>query len=110
MAGTKIVEYRRVSMKRQGQSGLGLEAQETAVATHAKSVNGRIIGTYTEVEHGDNCERPELAKAIAHAKRAKATLVVAKLDRLARDVEFTAKLMNSEIEFTACDNPTTNRL
>ena len=105
-----IVEYRRVSDKKQGQSGLGLEAQQTAVQSYASAVSGRVIATYTEVEHGDDCDRPEINKAIAHAKRAKATLVVAKLDRLARDVEFTAKLMNSGIDFIACDNPNANRL
>jgi DNA invertase Pin-like site-specific DNA recombinase len=104
----KIVAYYRVSTKKQGASGLGLEAQKKTVADFAKC--GKIVGEYTEVESGKFADRPELQKAIAHAKLAKATLVVAKLDRLARNVEFTAALMNSGVEFIACDNPHANRL
>jgi DNA invertase Pin-like site-specific DNA recombinase len=108
MAG--IIAYFRVSTKRQGASGLGLEGQAAAVDAYAKH-NGRpIVARYTEVESGRNAARPELAKALAHARRSKATLCVAKLDRLARDVEFLAKVMNSEADFVACDNPAANRL
>jgi DNA invertase Pin-like site-specific DNA recombinase len=106
----KIVAYYRVSTKKQGASGLGLEAQKTAVADYAKHNQGKICAEYTEIESGKHSERPELAKAIAHAKLNKATLVVAKLDRLARNVQFTATLMNSGIDFIACDNPHANRL
>ena len=62
------------------------------------------------MESGKRADRPELAKALAHARRSKATLVVAKLDRLSRNVEFLAKVMNSAVDFVACDNPAANRL
>lgn len=104
----KIIAYYRVSTKKQGASGLGLDAQRKTVADFGKC--GKIVAEYTEVESGKNADRPQLQKAIAHAKLAKATLVVAKLDRLARNVEFTAVLMNSGVEFIACDNPHANRL
>jgi len=103
------VAYIRVSTARQGQSGLGLEAQMAAVNTHV-NCHGKLIATYKEVESGKNCERPELAKAIAHAKRNRATLVVAKMDRLSRNVAFLAALMESGLEFVACDNPHANKL
>jgi DNA invertase Pin-like site-specific DNA recombinase len=106
----KIIAYYRVSTKKQGVSGLGLDAQKKAVADYAASTGGKIVAEYTEVESGKSADRPKLREAIAHANLAKATLVVAKLDRLARNVEFTATLMNSGIEFIACDNPHANRL
>ena len=107
----RIVSYFRVSTKRQGQSGLGLEGQQAAVAEFAKHERAEIVRDYVEVETGTNKrERPELAKALAHAKRAKATLVVAKLDRLARNVAFTSAVMESGVDFLACDNPTANKL
>jgi DNA invertase Pin-like site-specific DNA recombinase len=105
-----IIAYYRVSTQKQGKSGLGLEGQKTAVEAYAAQHNAKIIGTYTEIESGKRADRPKLACAIAHAKRSKATLVVAKLDRLARNVEFLAKLMNSAVDFVACDNPNANRL
>jgi DNA invertase Pin-like site-specific DNA recombinase len=105
-----IVAYYRVSTKQQGESGLGLEAQDMAVQSYARQTGGRIKASYVEVESGKRADRPELAKALAHARRSKATLVVAKLDRLARNVEFLAKVMNSGAEFVACDNPAANRL
>lgn len=107
---TEIIGYLRVSTKRQGASGLGLEGQRTAVDAYARSIGARVGAWYTEVESGKKADRPELARAIGHAKRSKSTLCVAKFDRLARDMEFTAKLMNSTVEFVACDNPTANRL
>jgi DNA invertase Pin-like site-specific DNA recombinase len=108
--GTKLVAYIRVSTARQGQSGLGLEAQTNAIETHAKSVGGSVVQIYREVESGRKSDRPELAKAIAHAKRIKGKLVIAKLDRLARNVAFISTLMESKAEFVACDNPHANRL
>jgi DNA invertase Pin-like site-specific DNA recombinase len=69
-----------------------------------------VVQWYTEVESGKLADRPQLAKALAHARRSKATLCVAKLDRLARNVEFLAKVMNSGADFVACDNPAANRL
>lgn len=105
-----LIAYARVSTQRQGQSGLGLESQQAAIAAYAASANGQILATYIEVESGRKADRPQLAKAIAHAKRSKAKLVIAKLDRLARNVYFLAGLMESGVDFVACDNPTANRL
>lgn len=107
---TELVAYFRVSTKQQGESGLGLEGQATAVQGLAQQTGKRIVARYTEVESGKKSDRPQLARALAHARRSKATLVVAKLDRLARDVEFLAKVMNSGVEFVVCDNPAANRL
>jgi DNA invertase Pin-like site-specific DNA recombinase len=106
----KLVTYTRVSTQRQGSSGLGLEAQDAAITAYAASVGGDVVGHYTEVESGKRADRPELAKAVAHAKRAKARLVIAKLDRLARNVAFVSALMESGVDFVACDNPHANRL
>jgi len=106
----EIIPYYRVSTRKQGRSGLGLEAQQAEVWSFASRNNGRILAEYTEVETGKREDRPELAKAIAHAKLSGATLVIAKLDRLARNVHFTAGLMNSGVDFVACDNPNANRL
>jgi len=106
----RLVAYRRVSTSEQGRSGLGLEAQEAAVAAYVESSGCELIATYTEVESGRKSDRTELRKAIAHAKRSKATLVIAKLDRLSRNVAFIANLMESGVEFIACDNPQANRL
>jgi DNA invertase Pin-like site-specific DNA recombinase len=106
----KLVTYTRVSTQRQGQSGLGLEAQAAAIAAYVQSIGGEVVGQYTEVESGKRADRPELAKAVAHAKRAKARLVIAKLDRLARNVAFVSALMESGVDFVACDNPHANRL
>jgi len=105
-----LIAYYRVSTKQQGQSGLGLDAQRTAVEAFAKAAGHPIQSEYTEVESGKLADRPKLAAAIAHARRAKAKLVIAKLDRLARNVAFLSALMDSGCDFTACDNPNANRL
>jgi DNA invertase Pin-like site-specific DNA recombinase len=107
---TAIVGYQRVSTKGQGESGLGLEGQETAIQAYARQSGAKIIAMYTEVESGKLADRPELLKALAHARRSKATLVVAKLDRLARNVAFLSALMESNVQFVACDQPQANRL
>jgi DNA invertase Pin-like site-specific DNA recombinase len=104
------IGYLRVSTKGQGESGLGLEAQQAAIEAYARQHGSKIAGLYTEVESGKLADRPGLAKALAHAKRSKGTLVVAKLDRLARNVEFLAHVLNAGTEFVACDNPAANRL
>ena len=101
--------YYRVSTKQQGASGLGLEAQQAAVTAHV-NCHGKLIASYTEIESGRKSDRPELMKAIAHAKRNKATLIVAKLDRLSRNVAFLSALMESQIEFVCADMPTANKL
>ena len=100
-----LIAYRRVSTQRQGVSGLGLEAQEEAIARHSSMTGRPVIATYTEVESGRKSDRPELAKALAHARRARAALVIAKLDRLGRNVRFLASLMESGVPFVCCDNP-----
>jgi DNA invertase Pin-like site-specific DNA recombinase len=105
-----IIAYYRVSTKQQGESGLGLEAQESAVQSYARQNGTTIKASYVEVESGKLADRPELARALAHARRSKATLVVAKLDRLARNVAFLSALMESKVPFVAADNPHANRL
>ena len=107
---TMIVAYLRVSTKGQGESGLGIEAQRAAVETYARQNGAVVVGWYTEFESGKLASRPKLAQALAHARRSKATLVVAKLDRLARNVAFLSALMDSKVPFVACDNPHANRL
>lgn len=106
----KIVAYFRVSTKRQGQSGLGLEGQRAAVAAYAKQVGGAIVAEYVEVESGKRSDRPKLHEAIGHAKLAGGMLVVAKLDRLSRNVAFLATLMESSVKFVAVDNAAANEL
>jgi DNA invertase Pin-like site-specific DNA recombinase len=108
-----MVAYLRVSTDKQGRSGLGIAAQAAAVAQHTRLAGCELLATYTEVETGtkDRLEnRPELRKAIAHAKRCKGTLVVAKLDRLARSVAVTSMLHQSNVDFVCVDNPSANRL
>jgi DNA invertase Pin-like site-specific DNA recombinase len=105
-----VIAYYRVSTRKQGLSGLGLEGQQAAVADYASRNGTTVVYSYTEVESGKRKDRPELLKAIAHAKRNRATLVVAKLDRLARNVAFLSALMESGADFVACDNPHANRL
>jgi DNA invertase Pin-like site-specific DNA recombinase len=89
-----LIAYRRVSTQRQGQSGLGLEAQDAAIAAYAKAQGGTVLTVYTEVESGKKADRPELAKALAHCKRSRATFVIAKLDRLARNAKFLLSLLD----------------
>jgi DNA invertase Pin-like site-specific DNA recombinase len=101
-----LIVYRRVSTARQGASGLGLEAQDVAVAAYAKGYGGTILRTYTEIETGKRADRPELAKALADCKRSRATLVIAKLDRLARNARFLLALIESGVDAAFCDLPT----
>jgi len=103
-----FIAYLRVSTTKQGESGLGLEAQQAAIAVHV--AHATLLATYTEIESGKRCDRPELAKALEYCKLTGAVLVVAKLDRLARDVAFIANLMKSGVEFVACDMPIANKL
>lgn len=99
-----FIAYYRVSTKKQGKSGLGLEAQKRDVAAYSKD-KGYLLAEYTEVESGKKRNRVELHKAIAHAKREGAMLIVAKLDRLSRDAAFTIELSNSDVNFVCVDNP-----
>jgi DNA invertase Pin-like site-specific DNA recombinase len=104
-----LVSYLRVSTKKQGASGLGLDAQRAAVAEYAAKEGLKVVAEYVEVESGKKASRPELAKALSHCRAAKACLVVAKLDRLARNVAFLSGLMEAGVDFVACDNPTANK-
>ena len=106
----KVVAYFRVSTAKQGASGLGLDAQRAAVAAWCAAGGAAVLAGYTEVESGKRSDRPELTKALAHAKRSRATLVIAKLDRLSRNVHFLSGLMESGVDFIACDNPHANKL
>jgi DNA invertase Pin-like site-specific DNA recombinase len=106
----KLVPYYRCSTSKQAKSGLGLEGQEATVSQFANAHGAQVLKSYIEVESGKWAERPELAKAVAHARRAKATLVIAKLDRLARNVHFLSGLMEAGVKFLACDQPSANDL
>jgi len=104
----KFVAYFRVSTAKQGRSGLGLEAQRASVRASVK--HRQIIVEYIEIESGKRNDRPELAKAIEHARREGATLIIAKLDRLARSVAFIFALRDSGVKFIACDMLEANSL
>ncbi len=107
----KYVLYFRVSTQKQGVDGLGINAQKKSVEQFIRNNESDIIGEFTEIETGTRKKkRIEIYKAIELAKKEKATIVVAKLDRLARDVEFTSALYNAGVEFICCDNPTANKL
>ena len=105
---TPVVTYLRVSTDRQGQSGLGLEAQRAAVAAYVAT--RPVLGEFVEVESGRKDDRPQLAAALALCRQRRAVLVIAKLDRLARSVAFISNLMASGVEFAAADMPEANRL
>ena len=107
----KFVTYYRVSTAKQGASGLGLEAQQAAVESYVGRESGQIVAPpFIEVESGKLKDRPQLKRAIAHARQHKAVLLVAKLDRLARNVSFLANLLEAGVDFRACDNPHATRL
>jgi DNA invertase Pin-like site-specific DNA recombinase len=113
MAGQKVgnfVCYYRVSTQRQGRSGLGLEAQQKAVNDYLNGGNWHIVGEFTEIESGKRKDRPKLAEALAVCRVHGAKLIIAKLDRLARNVAFVSNLMESGIDFEAVDFPQANRL
>ncbi|WP_112875522.1 recombinase family protein [Paracoccus endophyticus] len=103
-----FVTYLRVSTDRQGRSGLGLEAQRKAVADHVAG-KGAIAAEYVEIESGKRSDRPQLARALVEAERLGAVLLIAKLDRLARNVAFIANLLESGVEIAAADMPEANR-
>lgn len=105
-----IISYLRVSTAKQGASGLGLEAQRAAVAEFALVGGHKLMAEFVEVESGGKAARPQLAAALTSCRLHRATLVIAKLDRLARNVAFIANLMDGGVEFVACDMPQANRL
>ncbi len=110
MTTSNFVAYFRVSTSQQGESRLGLAAQKSAVDAHLTRVGGILVGEFVEIESGSKGNRAQLAKALVACKACKAVLLVAKLDRLARNVALIANLMQSDVAFTACDFPDANRL
>jgi DNA invertase Pin-like site-specific DNA recombinase len=105
-----FVAYYRVSTQRQGRSGLGLQAQQDAVRNHLNGGDWRIVGEFKEIESGNRKDRPKLADALAACRVHGAKLLIAKLDRLARNVAFVSALMEAGVEFEAVDFPQVNRL
>jgi DNA invertase Pin-like site-specific DNA recombinase len=110
MAQGKFIAYLRVSTDKQGKSGLGLEAQREAVMRYLNGGSWDLVNEFVEVESGKRDERPQLAAALAACRRHKATLVIAKLDRLSRRVSFISAVMDSGVDFIAVDQPHATRL
>jgi DNA invertase Pin-like site-specific DNA recombinase len=106
----KLIAYHRVSTARQGQSGLGLDAQAAAIRSYGEQVRGQVLAIFTEVESGKSNDRPELVKALHLARVTGATLVIAKLDRLSRNAAFLLTLRDSGVRFVAADMPDANEL
>lgn len=108
----RYVTYFRVSTKKQGKSGLGLEAQRSTVEAFLKDKDAEVVETFTEVESGNNGDRPILKEAIAMCKVTRSTLLIAKLDRLSRNVAFLfnlkEELEQAGVSFVACDIPEAN--
>ena len=104
-----FIAYFRVSTDRQGRSGLGLDAQREAVRGYVAG-HGSIAEEFTEIESGKRNARPQLALALAACRRQSAVLIIARLDRLARNLAFIANLMESGVDFVAVDMPHANRL
>lgn len=106
----QFVSYLRVSTERQGLSGLGIDAQRAAIQRYVEICGGRIGAEMVEVESGKRADRPVLEKAISECRRSKATLLVAKLDRLSRTVSFMSRLIETGVDFVAVDAPHANKL
>ena len=109
MAEQRYVTYFRVSTDKQGRSGLGLDAQRDAVTQFLAARAATVIAEYLEVESGGKDDRPKLQEALAACQRTRATLLIAKLDRLARSVSFVAGLMDGDVDFVAVDMPHASR-
>jgi DNA invertase Pin-like site-specific DNA recombinase len=105
----RYVTYYRVSTAQQGQFGFGIEAQRAAVQDYVTTNPGFVVAEFSEVMSGRKDSRPELAKALSMCRIARAVLVIARLDRLSRNVEMIARLMESRLEFVAVDFPDANR-
>ena len=105
MAIGRFISYHRVSTERQGRSGLGLDAQKKAVADYLNGGEWELLHEFVEIESGRRKDRPQLKAALDMCKREKATLVIAKLDRLARNVAFVATLLEGRVKFVCCDMP-----
>ena len=109
MSSNTFVAYYRVSTARQGMSGLGLEAQRAAASIYLATNCGKMLAEITEVESGKKNQRPELRTAIEMCRKTGATLLIAKLDHLARNVAFIANLLESGVCFVAVDMPNADR-
>jgi DNA invertase Pin-like site-specific DNA recombinase len=107
---SRFVAYYRVSTAKQGASGLGLEAQRRAVAEHLQGTAGELVGEFEEIETGKRADRPALAAAIERCRLTGSRLLIAKLDRLSRNVHFLTGLEEQGVDFVACDMPEANRL
>ena len=105
MSNGKFISYLRVSTDKQGRSGLGLEAQRAAVESYLNGGRWTLAAEYVEAESGKRTDRPKLAKALAHAKAIRATVVFAKLDRLTRNVDLLRSLVASDVDLVFCDLP-----
>lgn len=101
----KYIAYYRVSSKKQGKSGLGLEAQQTLVRSYVSVAGGEIVAEYTEVESGKVDDRPQLLAAIRHADLIGGKLLVGKLDRISRDLNFITSLQKNKVDFVIADMP-----
>ena len=110
MAAGNFVAYYRVSTDKQGKSGLGLDAQREAVTRYLNGGPWRMVARFEEVESGKNNARPELAKALAACRLHRATLLIAKIDRLSRDAAFLLNLRDAGVDFIAADMPEANRM
>jgi len=104
----KFIAYYRVSTDHQGINGNGIAAQQKAVQDYLNGGNWKLVGEFTEVESGKRSDRPELEKALTACRKHKAKLVIAKLDRLSRNVHFISGLMERKVDFVACDMPSAN--
>jgi DNA invertase Pin-like site-specific DNA recombinase len=110
MAEGKWISYLRVSTGRQGKSGLGIEAQRTAVTDFLNGGQWKLVSEFVEVESGKRTDRPQLEAALAACRLHGAKLVIAKLDRLSRDAHFLLGLDKAGVDFVAADMPNANRL
>ena len=108
MENQSFIGYYRVSTQKQGVSGLGLDSQKSAV--HSFIGNRSLIAEFKDIESGKNDNRPELLKAIQKTKETGSTLVIAKLDRLSRNLNFITLLQNEKVKFVCCDLPDANEL
>ncbi len=100
----------RVSTERQGATGLGVDAQRSAIRRYVDLCQGKVLSELVEVESGKRADRPVLEQAITLCKRSDATMLVAKLDRLSRSVSFMSRLIDTGVDFVAVDNPHANKL
>ena len=110
MAEGKFVSYLRVSTGRQAESGLGLAAQRKSLDDYLNGGSWELVAEFVETESGKRNDRPKLTEALELCRKLKATLVIAKLDRLSRNATFLSKLLDSSTKFIAVDNPNANPL